>query len=250
MGEVRNKARNTAQSAKGKVKEAAGKATGNRKLQTKGKTDQAKAKVKKAMAYVFAIHIPIAGLSLIPLFGFPFVLEPVHIAFLELIIDPACTLVFEAEEEEADVMRRPPRSTREGLFHSKMIGLSILQGAGVLAIVAAIFAIALYRGQGEADARALTFTTLVIANLSLILTNRSWSRGVGAILRAPNAAMWWVMGGTFLFLGLVLSVPFLRGLFHFSVLHPDDIALCLTAGVFSVAWFEGLKWLERRRKAA
>ncbi len=203
--------------------------------------------LKKAAAYIFAVHIPIAGLSLLPLFGFPFVLEPMHIAFLELIIDPACTLVFEAEEEEADVMHRPPRKPRERLFQRGMIGLSVLQGAGVLTIVTAIFTIALYRGQGEADARTLTFTTLVVANLCLILTNRSWSRGVGSILRAPNAAMWWVMGGTFLLLVLVLSVPFLRGLFHFSLLHPDDLVLCLAAGVFSVAWFEGLKWLRRRK---
>ena len=199
------------------------------------------------LAYIVAIHIPIAGLSLLPLLRLPFVLEPMHIAFLELIIDPACTLVFEAEEEEADAMRRPPRAPGERLFAPRMVGLSMLQGAGVLAILVAIFAIALWRGHGETDARALTFTTLVIANLSLIVTNRSWSRGVGSIVRLPNAAMWWVISGTLLFLVLTLSVPFLRGLFHFSVLHPDDLALCLAAGVFSVAWFEALKWIQRRR---
>ena len=179
--------------------------------------------LKKAAAYIIAVHIPIAGLSLLPLLRFPFVLEPMHIAFLELIIDPACTLIFEAEEEEPDVMHRPPRPAHERLFQRR------------------------YRGQGETDTRALTFTTLVIANLALILTNRSWSRGFGSILRLPNAAMWWVMGGTLLFLALALSVPFLRGLFHFSLLHPGDLVLCLTAGVSSVAWFEALKWLERRR---
>ncbi len=204
--------------------------------------------LKKAMAYIFAIHVPIAGLSLIPvLFRLPPVLEPVHIAFLELIIDPACSIVFEAEQEEADVMDRPPRAASERLFSRRMVGLSILQGTGVLVIVLAIFVTALYRGQGEADARALTFTTLVIANLSLILTNRSWSRNVADIVRTPNPAMWWVLGGTLVFLGLVLYVPFLRILFHFSTLHPDDIALCLTAGVLSVGWFEGLKWMQRRR---
>ena len=204
--------------------------------------------LKKAMAYIFAIHVPIAGLSLIPLlFRWPPVLAPVHIAFLELIIDPACSIVFEAEEEEADIMHRPPRSRQERLFNWRMIGLSLLQGAGVLLIVAAIFAVALYLGHEEADARALTFTTLVIANLALILTNRSWSRNIGSILRTPNPAMWWVMGGTLVFLGLVLYVPFLRTLFHFSILHADDLVLCLAAGVFSVAWFEGLKWFQRRR---
>ena len=112
--------------------------------------------LKKAMAYIFAIHVPIAGLSLCAvLFRWPLILEPVHVAFLELIIDPACSIVFEAEKEEADVMQRPPRSATEHLFNRQMVMMSLLQGFGVLVILLAIFGVALYRGQGEADARAL-----------------------------------------------------------------------------------------------
>ena len=85
--------------------------------------------LKKAMAYIFAIHVPIAGLSLCAvLFRWPFILEPVHVAFLELIIDPACSIVFEAEEEEADIMQRPPRSSTEHLFNRQMVTMSLLQG--------------------------------------------------------------------------------------------------------------------------
>jgi Ca2+-transporting ATPase len=204
--------------------------------------------LKKAMAYIFAIHVPIAGLSLCAvLFRWPLILEPVHVAFLELIIDPACSIVFEAEQEEPDVMRRPPRAPAERLFNRPMVVMSLLQGAGVLIILLVIFAVALQRGQGEADARALTFAALVFANVALIVSNRSWSKTIFAILRTPNPAMWWVAGGSLVFLALVLYVPFLRVLFHFSTLHPSDIALCVGAGVVSLGWFESLKVFGRFR---
>jgi Ca2+-transporting ATPase len=202
----------------------------------------------KAMAYIFAIHVPIAGLSLIPvLLKWPLVLMPVHIVFLELIIDPACSTAFEAEREETGVMDRPPRSPREPLFNRRTILLSLLQGMGVLAVVLMVFAIALFRGQGELHARALTFTTLIVANLSLIWTNRSWTRTILDMVRSPNKAVWWVTAGATLFLTLALCIPFLRDLFRFSALHPVDIVLCLGAGVISVIWFEGLKLWKRTR---
>jgi P-type Ca2+ transporter type 2C len=204
--------------------------------------------LKKAMAYVFAIHVPIAGLSLCAvLFRWPLILEPVHIAFLELIIDPACSIVFEGEAAEANVMQRPPRPASEHLFNRQMIVLSLLQGGGVLAILLAIFAIALQRGQGAAEARTLTFTALVLANVAMIVTNRSWSKSLLGILRTPNAAMWWVIGGALTILALSLYVPFLRALFHFSTLHWNDLGLCLASMALSVAWFEVIKAFQRRR---
>ncbi len=204
--------------------------------------------IKKAIAYIFAIHVPIAGMSLIPvLFKWPLVLMPVHILFLELIIDPACSTVFEAEAEEANVMRRPPRNPKEPLFSRRTIVLSVLQGLGVLAIVTAMYAIALGRGQGEREARALAYTTLIIANLGLIMTNRSWTRTIVETLREPNPALWWVVGGTFFFLGLVLYVPFLRDLFKFAYLHPIDLAVCLVSGVIGIMWFEVLKVVTARQ---
>jgi Ca2+-transporting ATPase len=203
--------------------------------------------LKKAMAYTLAIHVPIAGMSLIPvIFKWPLVLLPIHIAFLHLIIDPACSVVFEAEPPESDVMKRRPRNPKVPLFSRQMLGLSVLQGVGVLVILLAIFAIALYRGQGEFDARALAFTTLIVANLSLILTNRSWSRTILATVQAPNPALWWVLTGAIVFMGLVLYVPFLRHLFRFSRLHPLDLAICLVGGVVSVLWFEWLKGVKNR----
>jgi len=198
--------------------------------------------LQKAMAYILAIHVPIAGLSLIPLMvGWPLVFFPVHIMFLELIIDPACSIVFEATPEEADLMRRPPRNPVGPLFGGRIVALSLLQGVIVLLITLAVYGIALYHGQGEREARALTFTTLVIANLGLIFTNRSWSRTIPETLRAPNPALWWVVGGALVFLGLVLDLPFLRDRFDFGSLDPIDLAIGLAAGASSILWFEGLK---------
>lgn len=198
--------------------------------------------LKKATAYIFAIHVPIAGMSLLPvLFHWPLVLFPAHIAFLELIIDPACSVAFEAEPEETDAMKRPPRSPKEPLFDRRTVSLGLMQGLGVLLSVLSVYIAALYRGQGEPDMRALTFGTLMIANLSLILTNRSWSRSLLATLSSPNAALWWVTGSALVFLGFVLYVPAVRESFRFSLLHPLDLTICLAAGVFSVFWFEGLK---------
>jgi Ca2+-transporting ATPase len=202
--------------------------------------------LKKAMSYILAIHIPIAGMSLLPvLFNWPLVLLPVHIVFLELIIDPACSVVFEAEKEEAGVMQRPARALGEPLFNREMILFSLLQGVGVLLVVLGVYIAAIYRGQGDIDARALSFTTLIIANLGLIFTNRSWSRTILQTLSSPNTALWWVTGGALIFLGIVLYVPFLRQLFHFSRLHASDLIICLAAGAVSILWFEVFKMLRR-----
>jgi Ca2+-transporting ATPase len=198
--------------------------------------------LKKAMAYIFSIHVPIAGMSLIPvLFHMPLVLLPVHIVFLELIIDPACSIVFESEDEEKDVMKRPPRRKEERLFTRRTLALSLLQGGVVLAVVLLIYIAAVTRGLGEAEVRTLTFTTIVIANLGLILTNRSWSETLPATLRSPNRALSWVFLGTLACLSLVIFIPTLQDLFRFAPVPPLDLAIAAGAGVLSVLWFEAFK---------
>jgi Ca2+-transporting ATPase len=207
--------------------------------------------LKKAIAYIFAVHTPIIGLTIIPLIArWPMVFSPVHVVFLELLIDPACSVAFEAEREEKDVMHRRPRPVKEPLFGRKVLGLSVLQGFVVLAVLAVLYGVSLALGKTEDVARALTFTALIVANLALILTNRSWSAGFHTTLRARNTALWWIFGGAVLFLGLVLYVPALRDLFGFGVLHAVDLAICLVAGVLSVAWFEVFKIVRGRRARA
>ena len=208
--------------------------------------------LQKAMTYIVAVHVPIAGMSLLPiLLGGPLALLPVHILFLELVIDPACSIAFEAEPEETDVMSRPPRNTNEPLFGMSIIGLGLLQGSSVLVIVLAVYLSALWEWWGwlkQNDAIALSFTTLVVSNIGLIFANRSWTRTIWSTLRTPNATLWWIFGGTLFFLLLALYQPFLQKLFHFSTLHPDDLVICLAGGIVGILWFELLKMFKRRMR--
>ena len=207
--------------------------------------------IRKAMAYIFAIHVPIAGMSLIPvLSNLPLVLMPIHIVFMEMIIDPACSVVFEAEPEEINVMNRPPRNPNEPLFGTKTIALSLLQGAVVCLIVLVVYVATLHSGSGELEARAMTFTTLIFANLGLILTNRSWTHTIPATLGAPNGALWKILIGAVVFLGLVLYVPFLQNLFNFATLHLNDLTIALAAALASITWFEVFKMIHRASRVA
>jgi Ca2+-transporting ATPase len=203
--------------------------------------------IKKAIAFIFAVHVPIAGLSIVPVFfsDWPLLLLPVHIVFLELVIDPSCSLIFEAEHSEKDIMTRPPRDSKERLFSWSSIALSLLQGLSVLAICLGIYILARKNHSVDA-ARTLTFVALVAAFIAIIITNRSWSRSIIGILRTPNTAQWCVVGGTIVGLTLILSLPFTQGLFHFAPLHVMDLLICISAGLLCVGWFEVLKYFRRR----
>src|SRR5579864_335936 len=202
--------------------------------------------LKKAIAYTLASHLPIIGLTLIPIMmKWPLILLPIHVAFLHLIIDPACSIVLEAEQDESTAMQHPPRAPDEPLFGRRTLAISILQGFAVLGVVLAVFAGAHYSGRAAEEARGLTFVTLVLANLALIFTNRSWGATILGSLRFSNPALWWVVGGTVLFLGLVIFLPFAREMFRFSVLRPTDFAVCAGAAVCSILWFEVFKVTRR-----
>jgi len=206
--------------------------------------------IRKAMAYAVAVHVPIAGLSLIPVIfsDWPLVLLPVHIVFLEMIIDPACAFVFEAEPEEEDIMRRPPRDPACPLFNREIVLLALLQGLGVLAIVLAVLFFAMQNDHTYDDARTLAFSTLVVANIGLILTNRSWSLSLISILKRPNKAFWCVLSGAAVLLAAAVCTPVLRSVFHFEPLHANDITLCLAAGAASIMWLELVKKLRGKKK--
>lgn len=198
--------------------------------------------LKKAIGYIFSVHMPIAGLALFPiLFNLPLVLLPAHIAFLELIIDPACSTVFEAEPEEKNIMNRSPRNLQERMFGRKNLALSLVQGISMLAGVIAVFLYALYMGKGEVDARTLTFATLVIANLTLIVANLSWSQSLVKTLSSENKALKYVLVGALSGLLLVLYVPALRSMFRFSLLHGDDLLIVFVVGTLSIVWLRLLK---------
>lgn len=192
-----------------------------------------------SMCYLLAVHVPIAGMSLLPLvFGWPLVLFPAHIVFLEFVINPACSIAFEAEEADSDVMRRPPRAAGQALFGGWIVGSSLVQGCSMLAAVAAVFGITLANGGGEGAARAMAFTTIVFGNLGLIVANRSRTQLIVQTLRRPNSALWWVIGSTLAGVMLVLYVPDLRSLFRFAPLHRTDVLVCAIAAAAAMVWFE------------
>ncbi|WP_296493681.1 cation-translocating P-type ATPase [Rhodoferax sp.] len=202
--------------------------------------------LRKSMSYILAVHVPIAGMALLPvLLGWPTVLYPLHIAFLELVIDPACSMVFENEPAEKDVMQRPPRDVTQPLFGGMTLVLALLQGLGALAVV--MLATAWGATQlTEGSARALAFAVLVFTNLALIFSNRSRAGSLWASLWVPNRTLWWVVAAALSLLGLVLYVPWLASLFLFEPLPIAWLASAAGLGLASVLWFELLKALKHK----
>lgn len=203
--------------------------------------------LKNALKYLFSIHIPIAGMSVFPvLFKLPLVLLPIHIALLHLIIEPASSVAFEVEPASELTMSTPPRSPQESLFNRKLWLRSILNGVSILAALLTIFLIALWRGQGEFEARALVFTTLIISNVMLIFVSCSSEKTLTKkLFKARNRVIKVIAISSVILLLCVLYVPNLRELLKFSFLHWDDLAICLSVGVSSILWIEYLpkKWL-------
>ncbi|WP_141382258.1 cation-translocating P-type ATPase, partial [Bradyrhizobium elkanii] len=204
--------------------------------------------LRKAMAFIFAVHVPIAGLTLLPLvFGLPLILGPVHIAFLELIIDPVCSLVFEAEREERDVMARPPRRADSPLFTWTLVSWSVLQGALIFVLVAVLFVIALHAGMPADEVRALAFFALIGSIVGLVLVNRSFSSSFLSAFFRPNLALAVILLSIAGALGTALLWPPASSLFRFGPLHPDDLMIALGPGVAMLVVLELLKPLWRRR---
>lgn len=204
--------------------------------------------LRRAMSYLFAVHVPIAGIALFPLvFGLPLLFAPIHVLFLELIIDPACSLAFEGEPEDKDVMRRPPRDPREPMFPLRAILFNLLQGLGSLVAVMAVYSGTLHYGFTVESARTMAFAVLVVSNLGLILSNRA--RGTPGVPQAPNSALWWVISGAFAGLMLVIYAPPVSALFSFGTLSIPQLLMAFAAGASCMLWYELLKRISASRRA-
>ena len=173
-------------------------------------------------------------------------LLPAHVVFLQMIIDPTCSIAFELEPEESGVMKRPPRSTGDRLFSSRLISMCLFQGFVILAVLTGIFVSLIEQGEPDDYVRTILFSTLVFANLGLIMVNRSWTEPFYQTFRRQNPAMWAVIAVAILLLALVLTIPLLRELFRFTPLSGTELVLCAIAGFLSVIWFEGYKYVKNR----
>ncbi len=203
--------------------------------------------LRKAMGFIFAVHVPIAGLALLPLpFGLPILFGPVHIALLEMVIDPVCSLVFEAEPEEDDIMRRPPRDPEQPMFSAPLIAWGLAQGALAFLLVASIYVVSLTRGMPEAEVRALTFFSLVLNIVGLIFVNRSFSTSVVTALRRTNVVLLSVLVAVSAMLSLTLLWPWATKLLRFGPLHSDDLVASLVAGFALLLLLELAKPVWRR----
>jgi Ca2+-transporting ATPase len=200
-----------------------------------------------AMGYILAVHIPIAGMSLLPLvFNLPVVLLPAHIAFLELIIDPSCSVVFESESEDEHIMKRPPRNLHETMFNPKKVFIIALQGVGILLATFALLVITTKSGRSELEIRSIAFTSLVLANLLLIIVNLSWRKNMFWILYHANRALGIVIVAAIVCLAVILYIPFFSNLFHLAPLRINDFFLIAPVMLASILWFEGFKLLKNR----
>jgi P-type Ca2+ transporter type 2C len=204
--------------------------------------------LRKAMGYILAIHVPIAGLALLPvLLGWPLMLTPMLIALLELIIDPACSVVLEAELEESDIMQRPPRRSDSALLSRSLIVWSVLQGACAFCVVALVFWVAANSGMAENTVRTLSFLALVGTNFALIFVNRTFTSSLRAALGRPNRVLWWGLGIAGLVLTLIVSLPAARAFFGLGPVDAASLTLVAMSALLLLGVLELAKRHWRRR---
>jgi Ca2+-transporting ATPase len=208
------------------------------------------ANLRKAITFVVAVHVPIVGLSILPvLLGWPLILMPAHILFLQLIIDPSCSLVFEAEEPERDAMRGKPRRPDDRLFDTAVLARGLAQGAGLLALLCGVYVWSSRAAHSADVARAMTFAVLVLSNIGLIYANRRWDAAPWRMKRAPNRYFDWMAVATSILLAVVLAIPDVARLFAFALPPVRMLAAAAGAALLAVAWFEGVNAIRRPGRA-
>ena len=207
------------------------------------------ANIQKAMSYVIAIHIPIFGMALTPVLvaDWPLILLPALVAFHEVIIDPASSIAFEMEEIDPDIMNRMPRQPRTGIFSRNDLLLAVGQGFAVFISVFFVFLMAIATQASEERIRSLTFTTLVIANVLLILINRSRSLTIWeAVFKRQNVAVPWIIGGAIALLLVILNVPIVSAAFGVESLGLIDYLGLSLMALISLIWYDVYKIIKRR----
>ena len=206
--------------------------------------------LKKAIQYIISIHIPIILTVLIPLllgWIYPNIFSPVHVIFLELIMGPTCSLIYENEPIEQNAMQLPPRPFRKTFFNVKELTTRIVQGLAIAAGSLLVYQYAVGQGYTEDGTRTMVFISLISSNIFLTLVNRSFYYSILQTLRYKNNLVPLIIVVTLLISGLLLYIPFLRELFGFIQPDASQLLLSLFVGFLSVIWYEAVKWIKRRR---
>jgi Ca2+-transporting ATPase len=201
--------------------------------------------IRKATTYVLAVHVPIAGISLVPaLLGWPLVLLPIHVLFMELVTDPTCSIAFEMEPEEPGIMRRPPRRPDDHLFSMSTLARGGLQGLGAFVAVAVTLTYSHGLGQTEVQIRTLTFATLIAVTIALTFANRSIAEPLWKT-RTRNPALYGLTLAAASMLALILYLPAASALFHVSSPSSRDLVWIGGAAILAFGWMEIAKWIAR-----
>jgi Ca2+-transporting ATPase len=206
--------------------------------------------LKKAIQYVISIHIPIILIVFIPLalgWLYPTVFTQVHVIFLELVMGPTCSIIYENEPIEKNLMTESPRPFSSTFFRLKVLGLSILQGLVITAGLVVVYWEAVENGRSAQTTTAMVFVTLVTANITLTLVNRSFYYSIVETFRYTNKLIPLIIAVTVSIVILSFAVPWLRTFFGFDILRAADILFCTLTGFGSVIWFEGYKFFKRKR---
>lgn len=204
--------------------------------------------LQKAMSYILSIHIPIIALTLIPAFmgELPILLFPIHIVFMELIIDPVCSIAFESEQEESGIMQRPPRPANEQFFGRKKIISAIFKGLMLLITVLVVFGLSIQEGHSEGEVRAIVFSTLIIGNIFLILTDLSHTRSFLSVFMERSKATLLIVGIALTLLLSTLTIPGLNFIFNFEFPGFGHFLPAIAAAGTMLLVLEGHKWWVNR----
>jgi P-type Ca2+ transporter type 2C len=207
--------------------------------------------LQKAMSYIIAIHIPIIGLTLLPAFitSLPLLLMPLHIVFMELIIDPVCSVAFESEQEERGIMKRLPRNPDEQFFGRKKIFSSVLQGFLLLLMVVSVYFLSIQEGHSAGEVRAIAFSSLIVGNIFLILTNLSKTRSFISAFIEKNWAVILILSAAIIMLLLIISIPSLQHIFSFEFPGYKHFIPSISGAIMILLILESIKFFKYKKNA-
>jgi len=207
------------------------------------------ANIKKAVQYIISIHIPIILTVSLPLFlgwAFPYIFTPVHVIFLELVMGPTCSIVYENEPMEKNTMRKPPRQLTDTFLNWKELAISIIQGLVIMAGIIWIYQYSVYLGNDEIKTRALVFSTLIFANILLSLVNRSFYYSLIESFKNRNLLLTGISVLVLVLLAVILYINPVSMFFKVTDLTIHELGLAISTAAISVLWFEIYKLFKRK----
>ncbi len=207
--------------------------------------------LKKAIQYIISIHIPIILTVAFPLilgWMYPTIFTPIHVIFLELIMGPTCSIVYENEPMEKNAMHHPPRQMTNTFFNLKELTISVIQGLAITAGTLFMYQFSVQKGYNEELTRSMVFTTLIIANIFLTLVNRSFHFSIFTTLKYKNTLMIVMLSVTLVLLTMILYIPSFASFFRITSLNAMQISWTIITAFVSVIWFEVYKLIKRKQR--